>query len=243
MVNAARWAAAGLALVTACGGTKKAAVKIDDGALARLNEQQMQPVDEARIEEGRARDHQARAHAATQDAKAKMDVARAERDVATAQLNRAKAELDMLQKQKADTKDILRAKGDLQNAQDRVKAVDLKIDYLKRMAGVAGLEEQLAAQHAEVAKASTERAKFQALHGANSNEVRDMNSGEVDRRLAEAQVKEAQLRKAAADRRVEVVDAYNKWQELDSRIRSSPTPAPVPTAPAEPIALPEHQHK
>lgn len=242
MTKTAMWAALGLGvLAAACGGTKKAAVKIDDGALARLNEQQMKPVDEARIEEGRARDFQARAHAGVQDSKAKMDVAKAERDVAAAQLNRAKAELDMLQKQKADTKDILRAKADLQNAQDRVRAADLKIDYLNRMVGIAGLEEQLAAQHAEVAKASTERAKFQALQAAGSNEVRDMNAGEIDRRLADAQLKESQLRKSAADKRVELVDSYNKWQELDSKVRTSP--APVPSAPAEPTPLPQHEHK
>ena len=50
-------AAIGLgALLGACGGSQKAAqTRIDDGALARLNEGQMRPVDDVCIEEGRAR--------------------------------------------------------------------------------------------------------------------------------------------------------------------------------------------
>jgi len=231
MMRMGTWAAIGLgALVGACGGSKPAPTKIDDGALARLNEGQMQPVDEARIEEGRARDQLARAHAAVQDAKAKVDVTKAERQVAVAQQNRAKAEYDMLNRQKADTADLLRAKMDAQNAGERVKAVDLKIDYLNRTVGVVQLEEQVAQQHAVVAQAGTERAKFQALHAAGSNEVRGVNAGEADARLAEAQSKEAQLRKTAADRRVELVESYNRFQEVDARLRTQPASTPAPTA-------------
>src|SRR5438105_15927143 len=84
------------AVASACSSNKPAA-KIDNGALVRLNEQQMQPVYESRIEEGRARDQQARAHAGVQDARSKIEVAKAEREVAVAQQKRAKAELEMLQ--------------------------------------------------------------------------------------------------------------------------------------------------
>ena len=173
-----------------------------------------------------------------QDTKAKVDVAKAERDVAVAQQNRAKAEHDMLTRQKADTKDLMRAQLDAQNGGERVKGVDLKLDYLNRMVGVVELEEKLAAQHAEVAKATTDRAKFKALEAAGSNEIRGLNPAEVDARLADAQLKEANLRKQAADKRVELVDTYNKWQELDSRLRSTPEranpPPPAPMTPTEP---------
>src|SRR5207237_227984 len=143
------------AVASACSSNKPAA-KIDNGALVRLNEQQMQPVDESRIEEGRARDQQARAHAGGQDARSKLAVAKAEREVAA----------------------------------------------------------------------------------ANSNEVRGMNGASIDQKLAEAQLKESQLRKQVAERRVELVDSYNKWQELDARLRTMPqperVPVPSPTQPAEP---------
>ena len=232
------WAVGGLLGLLAACGSNKAAVKVDDGALAKLNEQQMQPVDDARIEEGRARDQLARARLAVQDAKAKVDVSKAERDVAVAQQNRAKAEHDMLTRQKADTADIMRAQLDAQNGGERIKATDMKLDYLHRMVDITQLEEQLAAQHAEVAKAITDRAKFKALEAAKSNEVRGINPAEVDARLADAQQKEANLRKHAADKRVELVEIYNKWQEVDARMRSVPeraiTPPPAPTSPSEP---------
>lgn len=223
----------GLGLVAACSHAKPMQ-HIDDGALVRLNEQQMQPVDAARIEAGRSRDQMARAKAAVHDGQAKIDIAKAEREVAVAQLKRAQAELDLLTHQKADTKDLDRANQDLRTAQQRVQAVDLKLDYLNRNLGVVQLEEKVAEAHAQVAEAAVERSKYQALQGANSNEVRGLNPALIDQRMAEAQVREANLRKQAADKRVELVEAYNRWQELDAKVRTSPAPA----QPATPQALP-----
>ena len=212
--------------------------RVDDGALARLNEQQMQPVDDARIEEGRAKDGLARAKLAVADSKAKIEVAKAEREVAVAQLNRTKAEADLLNQQKADLKDIERAKLDAQMAAERVRAVDLKIDYLNKTIGIANLEQEVATQHAIVAQEVTERAKYQALQQGQPNQVRDINPASLDSQLANAQAKEAQLRKQAADQRVALVEVYNKWQELDAKVRSAPapqnSPPPQPTMPSQP---------
>jgi hypothetical protein len=210
---------------------------IDNGALVRLSEGQMQPVDDARVEEGRARDNVARAAAGVQEAKAKIEIAKAERDVATAQQKRTQAELEMLQKQKADATDIDRAKQDLTIAQQRVQAVDFKLDYLSRSVGISQGEQRVAEQHAQVAAAAVEKAKFGALHAADPNQVRDINVGVIDQRLAEAQSREAQLRKDVADQRVELVESYNKWQDLDAKVRTAPPPAQPrrPDLPAEPI--------
>ena len=228
----------GLGLLAGCSHDKPMQ-HIDNGALVRLNEQQMRPVDDARIEEGRARDNVARAKAAVQDAKAKIDIAKAEKDVAVAQQKRSKAELDLLNQQKADLKDIDHAKNDLVTADQRLQAVDRKIDYLNRSVGIAQLEEGVAQQHAAVTEAAVERAKFQALQAANSNEIRGMNAAVIDQRLAESQAKEAQLRKEAADKRVELVDSYNKWQELDAKVRTAPLPLSQepsqPNMPSQPV--------
>ena len=224
----------GLGLLAGCSHDKPMQ-HIDNGALVRLNEQQMRPVDDARIEEGRARDNVARSKAAVQDARAKIDIAKAERDVAVAQQKRSKAELDLLIQQKADLKDIDHSKQDYLMSEQRVQAVDRKLDYLNRSIGIAQLEENVAAQHAVVAGEAVERSKFQALQAANSNEIRGMNAAVIDQKLAEAQAKEAQLRKEAADKRVELVESYNKWQELDAKVRTAPLPLPAqPTAPNMP---------
>jgi hypothetical protein len=230
-------------LALACSHAQPAA-RVDDGSLVRLNEQQMQPVDAARIEEGRARDQVARAHALTQDARSKVDIAKAERDVAQAQQSRSKAELELLQHQKADLADLERARTDAQTAADRVQATDLKIDYLNRQVELAGMEEQIAAQHAEVAQAMTERAKFQALEANAPNEVRGINPAHIDSRLADSQAKEANLRKQTADKRAELVEVYNRWQALDAKVRTAPAPAPMqPAQPTLPPPSPTQQEQ
>src|SRR6185295_17278442 len=89
--------ASGAALF-ACSSQKPAA-KLDDSGLARLNESQMEPVDEARIEEGRAHDAVSRARATEADARSRLEVAKSERGVSEAQLKRAQAERDLLKKQ------------------------------------------------------------------------------------------------------------------------------------------------
>src|SRR5204863_4111681 len=90
----------GILLAVACSSQKPAA-RVDDSGLARLNEAQMEPVDEARVEEGRARDALARARASEADGRARLEVARSERSVSEAQLKRAQAEKDLLKRQYA----------------------------------------------------------------------------------------------------------------------------------------------
>src|SRR5438270_13127349 len=93
---------ASILAATACShSSEKPTAKVDDSGLARLNEAQMGPVDDARVEEGRARDALARARANEADARARLAVARSERAVSDAQLKRAQAEKDLLQRQYA----------------------------------------------------------------------------------------------------------------------------------------------
>src|SRR5258708_40330365 len=105
MKNNFAWSSAGaliaLSALSGCAHEKTAQMeRVDDSSMTRLNEEQMQPVDDARIEEGRARDALARAKANDSEARTRVEVAKAEKDVALAQLNRAKAEHDLMVKQK-----------------------------------------------------------------------------------------------------------------------------------------------
>src|SRR5438132_3449037 len=85
------------ALLSACTSHHEV-TKVDDAGLSRLSENQMRPVDDARVEVGRAQDAVARAKAGEADARAQLEVARSDRDVAIAQLKRAMAERDLLKK-------------------------------------------------------------------------------------------------------------------------------------------------
>jgi hypothetical protein len=239
MTSHKAWAAIGLgALLGACSSSQQAQIKpIPTSALGHLNEQQLQPVDAARVDAGRARDQYARSQAAVQDAKAKLQVAQSEKQVAVAQQDRAKSEREMLEKQNADPATLDRARKSEALAAQRVQASDLKIDYQNKAINVAQAEEQVAAQHVNVANASAENAKLQALRQGDPNAVRNINPQQYEAAVSQAQAKEAELRGQAANQRVELVDSYNKWQELDAKVRAQ-TPrgpaAPLPAAPAEP---------
>lgn len=229
-------ASAALGLLTLAGcahGNKQPAVeRIDNSSMTRLNEKQMQPVDDARVEEGRARDALARAKANEAEAHTRVEVAKAERDVSVAQLNRAKAERDLLVQQKASPVDVSRATAGQKTAEERVRASDLKIEYLNRMIGVAQRETRLADLHAQTQGAMVERAKYQALSVADPNQLQGVNGAKIESQLAALQAEESRARKEAADKRVEAVDSYNRWQELDARVRTAAaqemaTPSPM----------------
>jgi hypothetical protein len=236
------WLVPACAIALACASSPKPAPKVDDSGLSRLDETQMQPVDDARIELGRAGDALARARANEADAQARLTVAKTERDVADAQLKRALAERDLLKKQYAPQEQLARADEEVRLAQDRIRAADLKRGYLERMVQVAQADRNAAAAHVDTANAMVEQAKMRAMKAADVPQAQSANAGAIDARVAEAQVREAQLRKQAADLRAGAVDAYNKWQQMDVRVRTlarpEPLPVPPPNEPANPPPAP-----
>jgi hypothetical protein len=227
MLNPFGWksacAALGLAALAGCahGNKQSAAERVDNSSMTKLNERQMQPIDDARVDEARARDALARAKANEAEAHTRLEVAKAERDVSVAQLNRAKAERDLLVQQKASPAETARAAANYKTAEDRVRASDLKIEYLNKMIGVAERETHLADLHAQTQAEMVERAKYQALSVADPNQIQGVNGGKIDQQVASLQAAENTARKEAADKRVDAVDSYNKWQELDARVRTA----------------------
>jgi hypothetical protein len=217
---------------TACShASEKPTPKVDDSGLSRLNDDQMQPVDDARVEEGRAKDALARARANEADARARLDVANTERTVAEAQLKRSQAERELLKKEYADREQMAKVEQDISASQQRIQAADLKRQYLDRMVQVAQAENRLAQSHAKTAEAMTEQVKVRAMRGANVPQAESVNGGEVDSRVAQLQSQEAQERKRAADLRAGAVDLYNKWQATDSRVRLLARPESLPVPP------------
>lgn len=226
-----------LAALVGCAGSQQMA-KVDDSGLARLNETQMQPVDDARIEEGRARDGVAKATANEQEARSRVEVARSEREVADAQLKRATAERDMLKGQYAERDAIGRAENDIAAVKQRIQAADLKLSYLTKMVAVAESEHKVAMAHVTTAAAVTEQSKLKAMRAANAPQVASVNSAAIDERLAQAQAAEAQIKAQTAQQRSAAVEDYNRWQDLDARARTLAQPdtsaVPPPAAPSEP---------
>jgi chromosome segregation ATPase len=191
----------------------------------------MQPVDDARVEQGRAQDALARARANEADAQARLEVAKTERGVADAQMKRALAERDLLKRQYAPQDQLVRADEEVRAGQDRIRAADMKRAYLERMVQVAQADRNAAAAHVETANAMVEQAKFRAMTAADVPQAGSGNVGAIDSRVAESQIREAQLRKQAADLRASAVDAYNNWQQTDARVRTLARPEPMPVPP------------
>ncbi|HTO98217.1 MAG TPA: hypothetical protein VMK66_14305, partial [Myxococcales bacterium] len=146
----------GSALVAAACSSQKPAAKLDDSGLAKLNESQMEPVDEARIDEGRARDDLARAQANEADAKARLEVGKTERTVADAELKRALAERDLLKKQYASKEQMADVEQEIAGIQDRIKASDLKLQYLNQLISLADSERKMAEAHVSTSRMLTE---------------------------------------------------------------------------------------
>lgn len=225
------WCVLAGAFAISCASGQKPAAKVDDSGLSRLDETQMQPVDDARIELGRAQDAFARARANEADAQARLTVAKTEREVADAQLKRALAERDLLKKQYAPQDDLARADEEVRAGQERIRAADMKRQYLERMVQVAQADRNAAGAHVDTANALVEQAKLRAMKAADVPQAGSANPGAIDSRVAESQVREAQLRKQAADLRANAVDAYNRWQQVDVRVRTLARPEPMPVPP------------
>jgi hypothetical protein len=221
----------GVLAVSACASGQKEVTKVDDSGLHRLNENQMEPVDDARVDQGRAQDAMAKARAAEAEARSRYEVAKSEHDVAEAQLKRSRAEREMLKKQYADRDAMARAENDINGAQQRIKATELKLDYLKKMIDVAATERTLAEAHADTAAALTEQAKYRAMRAGNAPQVQNINGAAIESRVADAQLKEAQLKRNAADQRTAAVDTYNHWQELEAKSKAMARPENMPTPP------------
>lgn len=222
--------------IAACASQQKQVAKVDDSGLARLDERQMQPVDDARVEEGRAQDAVARAKAAESDARARLEVAKSEKAVSEAQLKRTAAERDLLKKQYAPRDQLAQADQNIQAAQDRVKATDLKLSYLNQMIAVAVAERKAAEAHLGTAHAATEVAKYQAMKAGNAPQVQSVNVGDLDKQLAEYRSAEANAQKAAADQRSKAVTLYNKWEQADASARTMAQPQNLTVPP--PISEP-----
>jgi len=232
-----RFLIAGLGgLIAVACSSQKPAAKLDESGLSRLNETQMEPVDEARIDEGRARDDLARARANEADARARLEVAKSDRAVAEAQLKRAQAERDLLKKQYADKDQMGQVEQEIAGAQERIKASDLKLQYLQQMIGVAEAERRAAEAHVVTTQALTEQAKYRAMKAANVPQAQSVEAAQIDQRVAAAQGQESNLLKEVGQRRNTANELYTRWQQADARARTyaSPTTVPVPPPASEP---------
>lgn len=164
-------------------------------------------------------------------------MARGDRAVADAQLKRATAERDLLRKQYADKDSIARAENEIEASQLRAQAGDLRLAYLTRMIAVSDGDQRLAEAHVETTAAIGEQTKLKAMQEGNVPQASSGNQGAIDQRAAVAMQREAEIVSATSKERTAAASEYQKWQELDARVRAreqSPSAVSPSTGPSVP---------
>jgi hypothetical protein len=157
-------------------------------------------------------------------------VAKSEKAVSDAQLKRSVAERELLKKQYAPKDEIAQSEQNIQGAQDRVKATDLKLAYLDQSIAVAEAERRAVEAHFATAHAVTEQSRYRAMKSANAPQAEAVNAGDLDRQVAETRAAEAGAQKAAAEQRSKAVELYNEWEAADASARTMAQPQ-SPTVP------------
>jgi hypothetical protein len=219
-------------LATACASHHQEA-RLDDSGLAQLNQDQMQPVDQARLDLGRAQDAVSKARANEEDARARIEVARSERDVNVAQVKRAAAQRDLLKRQYADPDAMAQGDRDIAAAQEDLRATDLKLQYLSQKVSLCAAERSAAEARVQTQEALVEQAKYQAMQQAGAPQIASINPGELDARLAQARAKAAQFEREAAEHRTQTMASYNRWQQAAATSRAQePVGQPAVATPA-----------
>ena len=209
----------GLILLVAAGCAHHQEAKLDDSGLARLNNNQMGPVDDARLDLGRAQDMASKARANEADAKARVEVAKSEREVGEAQAKRAAAQRDLLKKQYADKDALAQSDADVSAAQDAIHAEEAKIAYLNQHVAACAAERNAAEAHVLTQEAVVEQSKYQAMQQGGAPQTASINPAQLDSRLAEARKREAEAQKQAIDRRTQAKELYDRWARVDPKAR------------------------
>jgi hypothetical protein len=222
-------------LAMACASHRQDQARLDDSGLAQLNENQMQPVDQARLDLGRAQDAVSKTRANEADARARIEVAKSEREVNVAQVKRAAAQRDLLKRQYADPDAMAQGDRDIAAAQEDLRATDLKLQYLSQKVSLCVAERAAAEARVQSQEAVVEQAKYQAMQQAGAPQIASINPGELDARLAQARAKEVQFEREAAEHRAQTMTSYNRWQQAAATSRAEePVGQPAVTAPQQP---------
>ncbi len=226
--------AAGLAMAMgmlgSCGTSKPAT--IDRGAVAKLSDAQMRPIDDARTSEAHAVDQVASAKQAKTDAANQVSVAKADVEVANAEFKKAKADLDAVTAQKADNQSLAMARAAVDVAELKVKSQERRVTYLKDLADLAALRQDAATAHLTTAQAATEKAKFDSLAAAGSTEVQNKQVDDYEENLARAEATEANVKKKLADSHLDAVTDFHKWQELVRKLKAAGVESPSAPLPS-----------
>src|SRR5437867_9453484 len=88
------------------------------------------------------------------------------------------------QRQYASKDQMAEIDQEIAGSQDRLKATDLKLQYLQQMIAVAEGERRVAEAHVVTTQSLTEQAKYRAMKAGSAPEAGSVNAGDIDHRVA-----------------------------------------------------------
>lgn len=197
----------GLAVVgSGCAHNAARAPEIKDEWVARVPQEQLQPLYQARHDFRASQDEVTRAEVAVRDADSAVSVRKTRLDAAGSRVKAAEQELKAAERT-GDPNQIAQARSGLQQARqnETVAQADRKVAEEQR--DVAQAQKQLAEARVKTEQARVEQAKYKVLQANNDTRVKDINPLEFDQAITASLNKER--------------DAKMKLQEQQSQVASA----------------------
>jgi hypothetical protein len=184
---------------------------VEDRWLARVPEEDLGGVYQARATHRQANDKVVRAEVAVRDAERMLEVARHQKDAAEAGVDAARARLAAEEATgRADR--IASAQTQLAGAQEALGGAEAKVEWREQDVEAKEAEEELRRRQAELAQANVALAEYQALSSSGDIRARDLNEADFRSAIAEARARVLEQQSEMESKRREAATAEVRWQ-------------------------------
>lgn len=208
--------AAALLALGGCAGTKEA--KIDESWVARVPEDQLGSVREARTAQQSAEDDVKRAEVARDDAEQALKAERQRADAAKKEADANKTELEAAQKT-GQADQINAATQKQKESQAVVAAAEARVKWFEKEKDAKAAEVDVKTRKVDVAKAQLEFAEYQALKNAGDTRVEDMSEANFRAEISKAETKQAEAEQKVSQLRDEAKEARAEWRRQHEQLQ------------------------
>lgn len=218
--------AAGILTMAGCSGSRSAQVPvIEESWLARVPQEQLEPVYEARSQVRRAEDEVTRAGVQVTDATSQVRVARAQLDAAERELDVAKANLAAA-KEQAQRPGIIRAEQQLDVAKLAVQTAKERVKLTEERLAAAEAKRQLEVAQVDSARVNLARTEYEILSQTGDTRVEAYDAADFDKAAAATSAEEADAQKEHQKRLQAAQQAEERYQHSRSQLQAARNAAP-----------------
>lgn len=197
-------------------GSKEA--KVEESWVARVPEDQLGSVKEARSAQQSAEDDVQRAEVARDDAEQALKAERQRADAAKKEADANKTELKAAQE--TGQQDRINAATQKQNeSQAVVAAAEARVKWFEKEKDAKAAEVDVKNRKVDVAKAQLEFAEYQALKNAGDTRVKDMSEANFRAEISKAESKQAEAEQKVSQLRNEAKEARAEWRRQHEQLQ------------------------